>query len=52
MRILGRVIGLLSAVILMFFGSALDSPTMVPVFGCLAGLAGLGVTAVIAALLV
>ena len=52
MRTLGRIIGTVSVLAIMFFGSALDSPSLIPTIGCLAGMAGLATTICIAGLLV
>lgn len=52
MKTLGKTIGLMSLAALMFFGSALDSPSLIPTIGCLAGMAGLATTICIAGLLV
>ena len=52
MRTLGRIIGTVSVLAIMFFGSALDSPSWVPVIGCLGGMAGLATTAMIAGLII
>ncbi len=52
MRTLGRIIGTVSVLAIMFFGSVLDSPTIVPVIGCLLSMAGLATTVCIAGLLV
>lgn len=52
MRTFGRILGITSVAALMFFGSALDSPSQIPVIGCLAGMAGLATTICIAGLLV
>lgn len=52
MRTLGRIIGTASLLAIMFFGSALDSPSLIPVIGCLAGMAGLATTICIAGILV
>lgn len=52
MRTLGKILGLISVAALMFFGSALDSPSMIPTIGCLAGMAGLAGTICITGLLV
>ena len=52
MKTLGMIIGLTSLAALMFFGSALDSPSLIPTIGCLAGMAGLAATICIAGLLV
>lgn len=52
MRTLGRIIGTVSVLAIIFFGSALDSPGWVPVIGCLGGMAGLATTAVIAGLII
>lgn len=52
MKTLGRIIGTASVLAIMFFGSALDSPSLIPTIGCLAGMAGLATTICIAGLLV
>ena len=52
MKTLGRIIGTASILAIMFFGSALDSPSLIPTIGCLAGMAGLATTICIAGLLV
>lgn len=52
MKTLGKILGLTSLAALMFFGSALDSPSLIPTIGCLAGMAGLATTICIAGLLV
>ena len=52
MRTLGRIIGTASLLAIMFFGSALDSPSWVPVIGTILGMAGMVTTAMIAGLLI
>lgn len=52
MRTLGRIIGTASVLAVIFFGSALDSPSLVPVIGTVLGMAGMATTAVIAGLLI
>lgn len=52
MRTLGKLLYIVSVLGLMFFGSALDSPTIVPVIGCLVSMAGLATTVCIAGCLV
>ena len=52
MRTLGRIIGTVSVLAIMFFGSALDSSSLVPVIGTILGMAGMVTTAMIAGLLI
>lgn len=52
MKTLGKILGLTSVAALMFFGSALDSPSLIPTIGCLASMAGIAATVCIAGLLV
>lgn len=52
MKTLGKILGTASVLAIMFFGSALDSPSLIPTIGCLAGMAGLATTICIAGILV